>query len=294
MTDFANLDIPPRKTLLSPWLKDKSITMIAAGRGVGKSHFAWGLVKSISSNDSFGVWKNGEINCPNILILDGEMPGEEIIERQGSHKLPPNVFIRSTVMENDYKTYPGLLLNPDYRNTIQRYCHDSNIKLMVIDNKSSFSPGLTENENGGEWDKVNGWMLDMRNQGINIILITHTGKDASKGSRGASSVEDNVDTVIILKDKKKESKSDYVSFQYEFTKCRARVDYIDTAPRIMTFSPDDRRRYSWNIDQDEEFQINEIQKGLESGLTQKEIATNHKWSESKVSRLVTGNDLKKG
>jgi len=83
------------------------------------------------------------------MILDGEMPLEEIIERQHSHRLPKNVFLRSVVHHEDYKKYKGLLLNEQYRNFIEQNCIDNNIKFLIIDNKKSFHPGLDENNNGG-------------------------------------------------------------------------------------------------------------------------------------------------
>jgi len=85
-------------------------------------------------------------------------------------------------------------------------------------------------------------MLDLRNKGINIILVAHSGKDISKGIRGASNVEDNVDIVIQLKDKK-DGNTDNVCFEYNFTKCRFHAKYNIIKPRILEFKQEDNGRY---------------------------------------------------
>lgn len=155
--DLERMNIPERKTLISEWLKDKSYMIVCARRGVGKTHFTWGIAKAVSLNLEFSHWKRGNLDeeYPNVMILDGEMPIEELIERQRSHRMPKNIYIRSAVYQEDYRNYKGLLLNENYRNLIHRQCQEHNIRLLILDNKSSFHPGMEENANGNEWDNVN-------------------------------------------------------------------------------------------------------------------------------------------
>jgi len=75
----------------------------------------------------------------------------------------------------------------------------------------------------------------MRGKGYSIILITHSGKDLTKGIRGHSSIEDNTDYTIQLTDKKLDS--DYCRFEYRFTKVRGHISYNYLRPNILSFKP---------------------------------------------------------
>jgi hypothetical protein len=89
-----------------------------------------------------------------VLILDGEMIPGDLQERNKSHNLHKNVFIRSTIYEDDRKKYPGLLMNASYRNVILNYCIDNQIKLLILDNKKSLCSGIEENSNNA-FDLIN-------------------------------------------------------------------------------------------------------------------------------------------
>ena len=80
--DFSDLitrDIPPRETLLSPWLFTQSINMMFAQRGVGKTHLALEIAYAVATGGKCLRWQAGTPR--RVLYLDGEMPAVTMQER---------------------------------------------------------------------------------------------------------------------------------------------------------------------------------------------------------------------
>jgi hypothetical protein len=79
LDEFMDLDLPPRRCLLSPILPERGLGMLYAPRGVGKTHVALGISYAISSGSSFLRWTASEAR--NVVHVDGEMPAEMLQER---------------------------------------------------------------------------------------------------------------------------------------------------------------------------------------------------------------------
>jgi len=71
LNDFMNLELPKQEMLLSPIIPTKSLTMLHAYRGVGKSFFAMSIAYAVATGSKFLRW---ESNKPaKVLYVDGEM-----------------------------------------------------------------------------------------------------------------------------------------------------------------------------------------------------------------------------
>ena len=60
LRDFLAKQFPPRALLLSPWLPEKGLTMIAAPRGLGKRHLALYVAYAVASGGAVAEWKRTE------------------------------------------------------------------------------------------------------------------------------------------------------------------------------------------------------------------------------------------
>src|SRR6516165_11953628 len=56
INDFLNLDIPPREMLLSPILPERSLVMLYAPRGLGKSWVALSIGLAVAAGQSLLRW----------------------------------------------------------------------------------------------------------------------------------------------------------------------------------------------------------------------------------------------
>lgn len=247
-SDFIKIDLPKTRVFLNPWLQEQSITLISGWRGVGKSWFAIDLLRSVSKGEPFGPWEAGE-PVP-ALYLDGEMIPQDVIKRlnQLDSDLPENIelYIYSDALANTYGLSRVNLLSEKWRSVMGRILLTRGIKLWVLDNIVSTTPGIDENSQR-EWSPINDWLLNLRFQGISTILLHHTGKGGAQ--RGTSGREDNINTSIELKRPHDYTAEDGARFICHFTKARVSTsDLAATADIEFRLTPntnDDRLSWTW-------------------------------------------------
>jgi hypothetical protein len=222
--DFTALEIPPKKKLLNPWLTEQSITLISGWRGTGKTWLALSILDAISKRVSFGPWE-AETSTP-CLLLDGEMPTQDIIERTKDLSID-SVYIYSDAYANSLGLSKANLLSETWRTAMKRILTTRGVKLWVIDNLASLAGGIDENIKK-DWDPINAWLLDLRFAGIATIMLHHTNKEG--GQRGTSAREDNLDNSIILKRPFDYTPEDGCKFIMHFAKARVRTQDLGLIP----------------------------------------------------------------
>lgn len=80
------------------------------------------------------------------MFLDGEMTGFDIKDRLNTHKIEnDNVSIRCC---SDYRNARNNLLDESFRKDIEDFLTQNDIKIIIIDNKTSLCPGIDENSKG--------------------------------------------------------------------------------------------------------------------------------------------------
>lgn len=77
--DFLSLDVPPREMLLDPILPERSLAMLYAPRGVGKTLLSLSIGLAVSSGSSLLRWYAPRPR--RVLYVDGEMPLASLQER---------------------------------------------------------------------------------------------------------------------------------------------------------------------------------------------------------------------
>lgn len=194
--DFQNLKLPKRRTLLSPWLPEGSITMIFADRGIGKTFFALSCALALANGSEFLCY-TAETAVP-VLYLDGEMQATAIQERlhklsKGKTTQKPLSLYTPDCQENDYTPDLG---TKEGRDQINELIEAANPKVIFIDNISTFD--RTGNENEAEsWAPIQEWAIQHRKKGRALVFIHHANKEGKQ--RGSHKKEDVMDAVIRLK-----------------------------------------------------------------------------------------------
>ena len=77
--EFLDLKLPPRVTMLAPIFAEKSINMIFAPRGIGKTYLALSIAYAMGTGGSLLRWQADRAR--RILIIDGEMPAAALQDR---------------------------------------------------------------------------------------------------------------------------------------------------------------------------------------------------------------------
>jgi len=280
---FASIEIPKRKTLLSPWLTEQSIAMVVGWRGTGKTWFALSLLESVSRGQDFGNWKFE--NSVATLYLDGEMSAEDVQDRQKQLVLSGEKKSPLYVYSDAYANYLGLpranLLSETWRKKMQSILTARHIKLWVIDNLASLCPGIDENSKK-DWSPINEWLLQLRFAGISTILLHHTGKGGAQ--RGTSAREDNLDTALILKHPPDYNPEDGCSFVVNFSKSRVRTQHLNQIKNTsFKLQLNQDGRLEWTFSNAAQDTKKEILRLISDGVPGNEIAKSLGVTPSNVS-----------
>jgi putative DNA primase/helicase len=283
-TEFMALDIPERRAILHPWLKEQQIGLITGARGVGKSGFALGVVNAITRGDPFGPWKpEAHVNC---LYVDAEMVCQDVIGRltsQGAIHRKAKFFIYSDAYAYSKGLRKANALDQEWRESMKDICLKLEVKVLVLDNIASLTPGIDENSKE-EWDVVNQWLLRLRFAGVSVLLLHHENKNG--GQRGTSAREDNLDISISLKRPLKYRPTDGARFIVNFTKTRIPTKelplIVDTEFQLVD-KPGDVMEWKWKHKRKQN--KSEIMKLLDEGMAAKDIADSMGISSSRISQV---------
>jgi 5S rRNA maturation endonuclease (ribonuclease M5) len=240
--EFFTLKIPKRRMFLDPIIPSQSMTLLAAKRGVGKTHIALGMAYAISVGGRFLKWL-----CPEpqkVLYIDGEMPGILMQERL---EMVAQMSDRAQISENFALLTPDLqprplpnLGSPEGQEEMNQYLKD--YSFIVFDNISSLFRSGSENEAEG-WQQIQEWSLSLRKQGKSLMFVHHLGKNGTQ--RGTSKREDTVDTIITLREPDDYRTDQGSRFEVHFDK--ARHFYGDDAKPFEVELQESNNKYWWQL-----------------------------------------------
>lgn len=283
-TNFLNLDLPPKRVILDPWITESAIIMGCGWRGVGKTMFAIGALDAITRGVDFGPWKT--VTPVNCLYLDGEMPPQDTAERLKSLTKAgrkKELFIYSDAYAHSLGFQGANLLNEEWRQAMKDILVQKEIKLWVLDNIASLAPGIDENSKQ-EWDPINQWLLKLRSVGISTFFLHHPGKGGSQ--RGTSGREDNIDISILLEKPKNYVPTDGARFIVKFEKARIRnKDLYLTAETEFSLEVEENDSYVWTFAPLKKQNKVEVIKMLDAAIPANDIAKELGVTKGRVSQI---------
>ena len=224
LKNFMQLDLPKPEMLLDPIIQDKSLTMLYAYRGIGKSFFAMSMAYAIATGSKFLRWQAPK--PAKVLYIDGEMQANLLQERFTkiikNYNTAPDLLNNLYILSADLQG--ALSLNIGYsliQNSIEDIINKENIKFVIFDNLSSLT--TVDELDANEWIVIQECLLCLRRQGVAVLLVHHSGKNG--GQRGISKREDILDTVIKLEVPSKKNKEKEVEENELFGgKCRLKFE----------------------------------------------------------------------
>lgn len=279
LSEFLNLDFPPRESILSPWLPTQGLAMVYGPRGYGKTFTALGISIAVAGGASFTRWTAPKPR--GVLYIDGEMPGVVLQERLNKiiHGLSITPVSPLKIITPDLQSI-GMPDITTLRGQLSIEQHLDDISLVVIDNLSCLCRTGKENE-GESWLPVQDWALRLRTRSISVLFIHHAGKDGTQ--RGTTRREDVLDTVITLKRPGDYKPEEGARFEVHFEKARG-IYGEDVKPfeAQLTISADDK--FIWSTKDLEESMTEKVAQLLNEGMAQKDIADFLKISKGTVSK----------
>jgi putative DNA primase/helicase len=284
ITDFLNIDIPPREMLLSPILPERSLAMLYAPRGVGKSWLGLSIGLAVAAGQPLLRWSAPRPR--NVLYVDGEMPLVSLQERlreisAGYGGDIPNDGFRILAADN---VEGGINLSlEEGQQALEPLLGD--IDLLILDNLSTLLTSRSESASDA-WVPIQTWFLKLRREGKSVLLIHHAGTNGRQ--RGTSRREDALDTVIALRRPEDYSPEQGARFEIHFEKLRNRVDAagaIAFEARLETLVVNGQRRIRWSSSDLKPPMLNRAAELFGEGLTVREVAATLRISKSEAGRL---------
>ena len=285
--EFYKIDVPEKQELLFPWLKEDSINLISGWRGCGKTWLALAILDAVSRNSNFGPWEcKKSVPC---LFLDGEMTIRDDRDRIENLKLYSDRENPLLFYSDAYANLMGLhrasLVDIDWRKDMEEILISRDVKLWVVDNISSLTPGLDENAKQ-DWDIINQWLLKLRFCGISTILLHHVSKDGRQ--RGTSAREDNLDTSIMLKAPHGYVPEDGARFILQFGKNRVDTQNLNLlSDQEFKLTLDENKNHIWTYGNIKAKTKDEILILLDQGLSQAEIENTYGIDKGYIRRFTT-------
>ena len=182
LDDFLNLDIPPRQMLLSPILPERSLAMLYAPRGVGKTLLGLSIGLAVASGSPLLRWSTPHPR--RVLYVDGEMPLVSLQERLRAITLG----LSGEVLNADFRILAadhvegGINLGSEQG----QYALDpllEDVDLLILDNLSTLCTSGGESASDA-WVPMQNWLLMLRRRGIAVLFIHHAGTNGRQ--RGTS------------------------------------------------------------------------------------------------------------
>jgi len=288
IAEILSRDIPPKKMILKPWLREKDLAMLYAMRGIGKTWAALSIGYAIASGGK--VLNFEALESHRILYLDGEMPASTIKERLIKIGLCSDVKIQNPnffrIINRDLEDVPirdlGTLAGQrDINELIDEF------DVLILDNLSSLIQSGDEND-ASSWVIVQGWLLQLRKLGKTVVIIHHAGKNGQQ--RGTSKKEDILDTVIALKKPQGWTSSDGARFEVHYEKNRG-FEGNDAKPFEAWLATNTEGVSQWTLRSVEDGRKEEAFALLDEGMTVTDIAKDLGVHKSTISRWVKSRSL---
>ena len=284
INDFLNIDIPAREMLLAPILPERSLAMLYAPRGVGKSWLGLSMGLAVAAGESPLRWSAPRQR--NVLYVDGEMPLVSLQERlreisDGLGRDIPNDGFRILAADN---VEGGI--NPSTEEGQQALEPLlEGIDLLILDNLSTLLTSRSEAASDA-WVPMQNWLLKLRREGKSVLLIHHAGTNGRQ--RGTSRREDALDTVIALRRPEDYSPEQGARFEIHFEKLRNRVDVVGAMPfeaRLDTSEVDGQQRIRWSTSDLKPPMLVRAAELFSEGMTVRKVAATLRISKSEAGRL---------
>ena len=280
LAEFLELKLPPRRLMLTPWLAEKSITMIYSPRGVGKTLFSLSAGYAVASGSAFLGWTAAEPR--RVLFVDGEMPAVEMQHRLAAivagveAEAAPDYF---RMLSADASPH-GL---PDLATREGQQALDDAIgdaELVTLDNISTLVRAGKENE-AESWATVQDWALAHRRAGRSLEFLHHAGKGGAQ--RGTSKREDALDTVIALRRPQDYRADQGARFEVSFEKARG-FHGEEAQPFEARYEVCDGAAL-WTRTAITDAELRRVADAIGKGLTVREAGKALEMPKSKVQRL---------
>ena len=184
--------------LVKNWLTEGTMSAVYGASNVGKSFFVLDMAYHIAANTE---WCSNKVKGGSVLYLATE-GGNQFQNRVVAlrDKYTELTDVKLAVRPSPINLYDADEDIAKIKALISEISKKHGaVKMLVVDTLSRATQGqMDENSNSEAARLISQLDLIRENSGVHILLVAHSGKDSTKGLRGASSIRAALDTEIEL------------------------------------------------------------------------------------------------
>jgi putative DNA primase/helicase len=277
---YLDTPIIPLRKLWGSWLQEKSLTMIYAPRGIGKSYLVQRLAFSLQGGSEFLKFK-----CEpcRVAIVDGELTFEDLQERFNQIVKEVGRSARTDRIKVLSRRELGYDWNLGVReDQVHLWKLLNDCDVIILDNLMTLAPLIDGRDSDlSQWQRIQKFLIALRDSGKSVIVVHHAGKSGEQ--HGTSQRENIMDTILALY-QLPPSDLGFI-FELRFTKTR-RFFGKDAEPLClkMETSSDDVTRWKW--EPMIQYKKDRIKSLTANGLTKKQIQEDLSLGIGEFARLL--------
>jgi putative DNA primase/helicase len=280
---LVELELPVRDKLLDPVIPAQGLAMLYAQRGRGKSYVAMRMAAAVAGGGRFGRWLAPK--PASVLLVDGELPAAVVQSRligiaAGADDFDPEM-LRIITPDLQHGSMPDLSSRAGQM-LIERELGSA--QLLILDNLSALVRTGVENE-GESWLPVQEWALRLRQRGISVLFVHHSGKNGTQ--RGTSRREDLLDCVISLKPPRDYSPEEGLRCEVHFEKARSFYG-PEAMPFELSMTQESNGALTWTVKDLAEAKRSQALGLRDEGMSLAKIAGVLGVSKTQAHRYVNG------
>ena len=281
LSEFLAMEIEPQESILEPWLNSRSLNMLHAKRGVGKTYMGLSIAYAVATGTAYLKWKAPKAR--KVVYLDGEMSSFTLQSRLMA--ISEATPCDSLLLENLRIFTPDLqegpipdLADKKWHGAVRDFIGDA--ELVIVDNLSCLARSGGPENDADSWNPLADWAQSLRREGVAVLFMHHSGKSGQQ--RGTSRKEDILNVVINLRHPVEYSPEMGATFEVHFEK--GRELFGENSKPFIAKLVSEEAVHVWEITDMEDSHYDQVVIKSNLGLSPGDIAAELGLSKSTISR----------
>lgn len=206
MGELRASNVQSRGNMLLPFFRQGDAMLLYAPAGVGKSFLSMCIGLAVAGSGTIkGLDWYSEVKR-KVLLVDGEMPradlrdrletivSDEWIDGLDAETAGENFTLLTRLGQDGEGGFIDLTKESSH-GLIGQYCVKNEVKLVILDNFSTLTDAMEEENNATAFRQLNLFVSKLKRRGISVLLVHHANKEGLS-FRGSSALAVPYDSIL--------------------------------------------------------------------------------------------------